>query len=260
MADAGAMASKSTQRDIRQIVADLGYPADWLWAWDNYKPAILAVAREYGLTRHLEIGGGRDPLFLPVELKDLDFEVTLNDISEHELAQVGPGYRKITCDIAAVDAPDILGRERYDFAYCRMVMEHVPDVARMCRNIHAVLAPGGMALSFFPTLYAPPFALNRMIPENLSRPLLEFIDPDRVPDGENPKFPAHYDHCFSDERKLVPMLQKAGFTDITILPFWGYSYFWKFPVLKQIDAAFTRLAQGRDWRAVSSFAYVIVRK
>src|SRR5579862_5612218 len=152
--------SKSTQRDIRQIAADLGYPTDWLWAWDNYKTIITDIAREYSLKRHLEIGGGRDPLFLADELKDLDFEVTLNDISEHELAQVGPGYRKIKCDIAADDAPDILGHERYDFAYCRMVMEHVANVPKMWRNIHAVLAPGGIALSFFPTLYAPPYVLN----------------------------------------------------------------------------------------------------
>lgn len=252
------MAEIGTRRDIRQIVNDLGYPTDWLWAWDNYKPTILAAAHEYGLSRHLEIGAGRDPLFSPDELKN--FEVTLNDISEFELAQVGPEYRKVKCDIAADHAPDILGRGRYDFAYCRMVMEHVPDVARMWRNIYAVLAPGGMALSFFPTLYAPPFALNRVIPEKLSRPILEFIDRKRVPDGDDPKFLAYYDHCFSDERKLAPMLQDAGFLEITVLPFWGYSYFWKFPVLKQIDATFTRMAQARGWRSVSSFAYVIVRK
>jgi hypothetical protein len=97
-------------------------------------------------------------------------------------------------------------------------------------------------------------------PGKLSRSLLEFVFPDRKPDGDNPKFPAHYNYCFSEEDKIVPMLQSAGFLDITVLPFWGYSYFVKFPVLKQIDAAFTQLAQKRDWRTVSSFAYVIVRK
>ena len=56
------------------------------------------------------------------------------------------------------------------------------------------------------------------------------------------------------------MLRDTGFSEVAVLPFWGYSYFWKFPILKQIDAAFTRLAQERGWRSVSSFAYVIVRK
>ena len=56
------------------------------------------------------------------------------------------------------------------------------------------------------------------------------------------------------------MLRDTGFRKSAWLPFWGYSYFWNFPILKQIDAAFTRLAQERGWRSVSSFAYVIVNK
>jgi SAM-dependent methyltransferase len=247
-------------RDIRRIVAELGYPSDWNWAWDNYKPTIVEIAREHGLERHLEIGGGRDPLFLPDEVAAHGFEVTLNDISAHELSLAPAGYAKIQCDIASRAASAILGAERYDLAYCRMVMEHVPNVATMWENIHAVLAPGGVALSFFPTLYAPPYVLNRMIPEKLSRRLLETVFPDRKEDGDNPKFPAYYDHCFSEESKIVPMLERVGFRDVVVLPFWGYSYFWKFPGVKRIDAAFTKLAQEREWRAVSSFAYVIATK
>jgi hypothetical protein len=139
-------------------------------------------------------------------------------------------------------------------------MEHVPDVEKMWRNINAVLMPGGIAFSFFPTLYAPPYVLNRMIPEKLSRLVLETILPDRRPDGDNPKFPAHYDWCFSREDKIEPMLRRAGFSDITVLPFWGYSYFWKFPFIKQIDAALTQIARRQDWRNISSFAYVIATK
>jgi SAM-dependent methyltransferase len=247
-------------RDVRQLVADLGYPSDWNWAWDNYKRTIVELSRERALLRHLEIGGGRDPLFLPDEVAEHGYHVTLNDISAHELSLSPDGYAKIECDIASPNGPAILGRGQYDMAYCRMVMEHVPDVAAMWRNIADVLAPGGMALSFFPTLYAPPYVLNRLIPENASRWLLETVFPDRKQHGDNPKFPAHYDYCFSDEAKIVPMLKAAGFSDVVVLPFWGYSYFWKFPGIKQIDAAFTRLAQKREWRAVSSFAYVIATK
>ncbi|MHB8885162.1 MAG: class I SAM-dependent methyltransferase [Methylovirgula sp.] len=250
----------ASARQIGDILADLDYSADFIWAFDNYKATIIRLAQERNLTRHLEIGGGRDPLFLPNDLQRLGFDVTLNDISAHELALAPNGYKKIVCDIIADSGPAILGEECYDLAYCRMVMEHVPDVAKMWRNIHAALAPGGVMLSFFPTLYAPPYVLNRMIPEKWSRFILETIFPDRKEDGDNPKFPAFYDHCFSDERHIKPMLESAGFSDIVIVPFWGYSYFWKFPGLKQIDAAFTRLARKRNWRFVSSFAYVIATK
>lgn len=246
--------------DIGKVVSDLGYPQDWNWAWDNYKPTITELSRVRGLRRHLEIGAGRDPLFLPDEVQSLGFDVTLSDISARELSLAPLGYAKVECDIASASAPEILGRDRYDMAYCRMVMEHVPDVAAMWRNLHDVLAPGGVALSFFPTLYAPPYVLNRLMPEKLSRWLLETVFPDRKDDGDNPKFPAYYDHCFSEEDKIAPMLRAAGFRQVVVLPFWGYSYFWKIPGLKQIDAAFTELAQKRGWRAVSSFAYIIAVK
>ncbi len=245
---------------IHDIVARLDYDSDFNWAWENYKRTIVEIARQKGLTRHLEIGGGRDPLFLPPEVAAHGFDVTLNDISAHELSLAPAGYATVQCDIAGKDAKGVLGAARYDIAYSRMVMEHVPDVAGMWENIAYTLAPGGVAFSFFPTLYAPPYVLNRLIPEKMSRWMLETVFPDRKEDGDNPKFPAYYDYCFSEEEKIVPMLKRAGFSDVVVLPFWGYSYFWKFPGIKQLDAAFTRVARERKWRAVSSFAYVIAMK
>jgi SAM-dependent methyltransferase len=246
--------------ETASIFQDLGYDPDFNWAWDNYKPAITTIAKRKSLRRHLEIGSGRDPLFLPEEAAALGFEVTLNDISARELALAPPGCATVLCDIAGADAPAILGAGRYDIAYSRMVMEHVRDVPRMWENIAHALAPGGVAFAFFPTLYAPPYVLNRLIPEKISRRALEAVFPDRKDEGDNPKFPAYYNYCFSKTEKIEPMLKRAGFADVVVLPFWGYSYFWKFPVVKQIDAAFTKLARERRWRAASSFAYAIAVK
>ncbi|MGJ0506359.1 MAG: class I SAM-dependent methyltransferase [Methylocystis sp.] len=244
----------------REIITALDYNPDFNWAWDNYKRAIVEIAKRKGLNRHLEIGGGRDPLFLPQEVAAHGFDVALNDISARELSLAPPGYKTVLCDIASPEAPAVLGEGLYDLAYCRMVMEHVPDVARMWENIAHALAPGGVAFAFFPTLYAPPYVLNRLIPETLSRWLVETVFPDRKEEGDNPKFPAYYDCCFSSEEKIVPLLKRAGFSDIVVLPFWGYGYFQKFPLVRRIDAAFTKLARARGWRAVSSFAYVIAVK
>jgi SAM-dependent methyltransferase len=246
--------------DIRSLIASLGYDPDWQWSWENYKRTVTEISRAKGLTRHLEVGGGRDPLFLPPEVAALGFDVTLNDISADELARAPAGYSTVQCDIAGDDAKAILGAERYDIAYSRMVMEHVPDVPKMWENIAYTLAPGGVAFAFFPTLHAPPYVLNRMIPEKISRWILETVLPDRREEGDNPKFPAFYRYCFSEENKIVPMLKRAGFREVVVLPFWGYSYFWKFPGIKQIDAAFTKFATEREWRLVSSFAYVIAKK
>lgn len=255
-----AAESLPSQRSMRQIADDLGYTSDWTWSWPNYKSMILALATEYGLKDHLEIGGGRDPLFEPHELHARSLRVTVNDIAQAELDHLSTDYATLCCDIASRETVSIVGKERYDFAYCRMVMEHVPDVAQMWANVHDILTPGGAALSFFPTLFAPPFVANQLMPETLSRALVHALFPERRDDGEDPKFPAHYDHCRGSEAALVPLLTGIGFREVVVLPFYGYSYFWKIPGLKQVDAAFTKLARARDWRTFTSFAFVIVRK
>ena len=250
----------ASRPSIKALADQLGYSPDWHWSWANYKAMILAMAQAYDLRDHLEIGGGRDPLFTAEETERFGFDVTLNDIAQGELDRAPPGFATLCCDIASPSTVGVVGRQRFDFAYCRMVMEHVPDVPQMWRNVYEVLAPGGAALSFFPTLFAPPFTLNQLVPEAASRAVLHALFPDRRDEGDNPKFPAHYNCCRGSEAALVPLLTDLGFREIVVLPFYGYSYFWKIPGLKQVDAAFTRLAQARDWRLFTSFAFVIARK
>lgn len=255
-----ALPSHTASRSLRETAADLAYDSDWNWAWENYKATVVALGREYGLRRHLEVGGGRDTLFTPEEAEAAGFAVTVNDLSPHELSLAPERFEKLCCDIASPKAMAAVRPGRFDFAYSRMVMEHVRDVPQMWRNLHAMLAEGGVALAFYPTLFAPPFALNRVVPERLSSAVLQTLFPDRHAEGDNPKFPAFYDHCYGDEAKVAPMLREIGFREVLVLPFWGYSYFWKVPGLRQVDAAFTRAARARDWRLVTSFAYLIARK
>ena len=258
MSQAFAMPEEvATRRPIGDVLADLGCNPDWLWSWDNYKPFVTRLSQEWGLTRHLDIGGGRDPLFDPEEAKALGLSVTLNDISGEELARAPASYAKIQCDIASPDTMRTIPAGAFDFVYSRMVMEHVRDARQLWANQHAMLAPGGVALAFVPTLYAPAFALNHAIPESVSSAIVRRLFPDRHEEGDNPKFPAFYDLCLGDEKKVAPVLREIGFSEVMVVPFWGYSYFWKIPGLKQVDAAFTKLSRERDWRSLTSFAYII---
>jgi SAM-dependent methyltransferase len=86
---------------------------------------------------------------------------------------------------------------RYDLVISRMVMEHVRDAARAWANMANLLAPGGVALAFHPTLYAQPFVINWLIPERLTAPVLKLFFSDRH-DGDSPKFPARYDLCIAN--------------------------------------------------------------
>jgi SAM-dependent methyltransferase len=235
---------------------------DWhsQWAWDHYEPTILGLAHQFGLRRVCEIGGGRDPLFSVEAAARNGIALTVNDIDAGELALTPPGLATARFDIAGdLSEPDI-ARGGYDLMVSRMVFEHVHDVERAWTNIHALLAPGGVALAFFPTLWAPVFALNHILPEKASRAIVHALFPARRDDGGDPKFPAFYDQCRSSRATLEPMLNRAGFRDVHIQRFWGHGYFDRMPGLRQVDHAFNALAARIGWDLVTTYAYVVVRK
>ena len=235
---------------------------DWhsQWAWDNYEATILDLARQFRLARICEIGGGRDPLFSADAAARHGLDLTVNDIDAGELALTPKGLKTARFDIAGdLSEPDV-ARCGYDLMVSRMVFEHVHDVERAWSNIHALLAPGGVALAFFPTLWAPVFALNHMLPEGASRAIVHALFPGRRDGGGDPKFPAFYDWCRGSRGRLAPMLNRAGFSDVHIQRFWGHGYFERMPGLKQADHAFNALAAKIGWDFVTTYAYVVVRK
>jgi SAM-dependent methyltransferase len=239
-----------------------GLAPDWHsdWAWDHYEDSILALSQQFGLRRLCEIGGGRDPLFTAEAARDHGFELTVNDIDAGELALTPQGLKTARFDIAGnLSEPDV-ARAGYDLMFSRMVFEHVRDVEQAWTNIHSLLAPGGVALAFFPTLWSPVFALNHVLPEKASRAIVHALFPARRDGGSDPKFPALYDWCRGSARHLSPMLGRAGFTDIHIQPFWGHGYLKRVPVARQLDHAFNAAAARISWRTVTTYAYVVVRK
>lgn len=235
---------------------------DWhaQWAWENYEPTILGLARQFGLRRVCEIGGGRDPLFSAEEAARHGIDLIVNDIDAGELALTPAGLKTARFDIAGdLSEPDIV-RGSYDLMVSRMVFEHVHDVERAWANIHALLAPGGVALAFFPTLWAPVFALNHVLPERASRAIVHALYPARREGGNDPKFPAFYDWCRGNPALLAPMLERAGFSDVHVQPFWGHDYFKRMPGLRHADHAFNALAAKIGWHFVTTHAYAVVRK
>ncbi len=243
----------------------LGYDSRELWAWDMYEPAVLAFAahcrqaarHEDGLVRLLEIGGGRRPLLTPDQARAAGIACTVNDISARELALGPPEFARAEFDVAGAVDPALYGR--HDLIISRMVMEHVRDASRAWANMAALLAPGGVALAFHPTLYAPPFVINRLIPETLTAPVLKYFFADRH-DGDFPKFPARYDLCRADPAVVEPALSRAGFREVLTAPFWGDRYFRHLPGIREAGDALSALAEQRDWRLLASYAYTIGRR
>jgi hypothetical protein len=142
---------------------------------------------------------------------------------------------------------------RYDLVILRMVMEHVCDAARAWARMANLLAPGGVALAFHPTLHAPPFVINWLIPERLTAPVLKLFFSDRH-DSDSPKFPARYDLRIADPAVVELALSRAGFGEILSAPFWGDRYFRHLPGVRSAKRrperarGSARLAMARELR------------
>lgn len=246
-------------QSLARIISALGITADYRWAWDHYEEVVGTVARVTHAKRFLEIGGGRDPLFDAGELAAAGITLTVNDISASELARLPDSYHKAVFDVAG----DISGRTdlhgQFDLIFSQMVFEHVSDGEKAWANVYDLLAPGGVALAFIPTLYALPFIANKLLPDAAARKIVQSLYRHR---GEQtyPVFPARYSFAYASESKLKPMLAAIGYREMAALPFYGHEYYARFPLVRTIHRQFTALAKAKDWRVLASYAYIIVRK
>jgi SAM-dependent methyltransferase len=254
----------ASSRTLAEPFRRLGYDSSELWAWANYRNAVLALAQSCRAgkrggekVRMLEIGGGRGPLLSPAEAFSAGIEVTVNDIDARELAMGPAEFDKAQFDIGDKVDPD--WHNKFDLIVSQMVMEHVRDGRKAWSNIAKLLAPGGVAMAFHPTLYAPPYVINLIFPESVTAPILRFFFPNRH-DGDYPKFPARYELCFTNPARLEPILKSCGFSETLIVPFWGHRYFRHFSLLRDLDAASQRLAEARDWRWLTTYAYTLARR
>lgn len=154
--------------------------------------AQMRALRRGGARRICDVGGGAKPIvsLARIERDGLDYVVL--DASREELEKMPAGYRTFQADI--LDSPAIaeLMREHgpFDAVISRWTAEHIVDGRRFHEQVFGMLRPGGSALHMFPTLYTPPFVLNRLLSDNLARAVLFRVFPRR-----QGKFPAHYSWC-----------------------------------------------------------------
>ena len=225
-------------------------------AWVGYRSLILELASQIDNPRLLEIGGGRDPLLSQADVKSLHCNYTVNDIDAGELALAPSWVEGLHGDIAD---PDLFAptrhADKYDLVFSQMVFEHVEHPEQGYRNIARLLAPGGILVNFVPTLYAAPFVLNRLLPERLAARILRFFFPRRN-SHDVPKFPAYYRWC-TTTGKTRRKLTAVGFADCELVPFFGHGYYARIPVARTLLAKFWPIAAKRDWRSLSTYAYVI---
>jgi 2-polyprenyl-3-methyl-5-hydroxy-6-metoxy-1,4-benzoquinol methylase len=222
-------------------------------AYRQYKSIVIALAAN---RRLLEIGAGRRPLLTPEEIKERNVHYTANDIMQNELDLIPFPVEKAVFDSCGGVPPECAGR--YDVICSKMVQEHVSNGEKFYSNILKLLSNGGVALNFHPTLYSPPFFINRAFSEHLTRAVLRFFKPERNV-SNIPKFPATYELCYS-LAATANVISKIGFSAVQIIPFYHHEYFASIPGLRTLDNALSDWARRQDVRALSSYAYTVVIK
>lgn len=251
---------KNSDQLAKHFLSDLNeikYSSNsYAFAWNYYRNIVSAIAAANKTHAMMEIGGGRYPLFSPDEAKKITSIYIVNDISQNELDKSPHKFQKQCFDISG-DLPSNMNAS-VDFAFSYMVFEHLKNSNNAYKNIYNLLKPGGICLNFHPTLYSPPFVINKLFPEPITKKALKYFHQDRN-DDEIPKFPAYYSLCKATDSNRRILLD-IGFRDVAIIPFYGHDYFKRIPVIREIDALISKFARQRNWVALSSYAYTIVVK
>ena len=229
----------------------------------QFRQTIERLAAAPGVRRVCEIGGGANPFLLPDFVQKYNLEYTVVDISADELAKAPANYRKVQADIAA---PSLEIGGGYDLVFSQWCAEHVSSGRAMHENVWRMLAPGGRDVHIFPTLFSPPFVVNRLMPERLSAWILSWLQPFRAPEGNHAKFPAYYHWCRGPMRSQLRRLTELGYGVEEYAGFFGHSgsvaydtgYLNRLPPLCKLHELLSRQLVQHPVAALTSIAYMVL--
>jgi SAM-dependent methyltransferase len=225
--------------------------------WKGYDDFVRELALSEGAKHVAELGGGANPIVGDEEKWGFAPHRIVVDISADELAKAPDDVEKRVLDLCK-PIPD--GREAYDIVFSKMLCEHVPDGRAFHQNCFDLLRPGGLAVHQFPTLYALPFVLNRLIPEKPARALLRKIQPGRIDNPQYEKFPAYYRWTRGPTKRAIRRFQSVGFELEQFNGSFGHHYYHLIKPLDAIEQAKSRFLLKHPVAALTSFAVVVLRK
>jgi 2-polyprenyl-3-methyl-5-hydroxy-6-metoxy-1,4-benzoquinol methylase len=232
--------------------------AFWTEAWDRFVPEVRRLIEETRAQRVCELGAGANPALTLEEVRSRQLDYVLVDADVDELAKADARYRSIVADVTA---PGLKLGGRYDVVFSKTLVEHVRDPEAFHRNVFELLRPGGKVLHFFPTLYAPPFLLNRLLPETVTRQLLERAQSGREQEGTSAKFRAYYRWCRGPTLRQIGRFRRLGYEVERYVGFFGHSgYFERVRTLRRLDEAVAAFLVRHPHPLLTSYAHVVLAK
>ncbi len=225
-------------------------------AWYGYSDYIINHIKSCNVRSVCDIGGGANPLLGIDIINTLKVDYSILDISEEELSKAPAKYKKINADITS---SDIVMKPKFDMMFSKMLAEHVKDAKQFHKNVFNLLKPGGIAIHFFPTLYAFPFVINYILPEKMTYKLLNYFSPRDT--FQNAKFPAYYSWCRGPTNRQINKFTSIGYEVMEYKGFYGHSsYYNKIPALKKLHNIKTKYLLNTPNPIFTSYAYVVLKK
>lgn len=207
--------------------------------------------------RVCDIGGGGKPVLRETRINDHGLDYLVLDVSEEQLARTPECYRTVQMDILDKQAVPELVKQNgpFDLVISKWAAEHMLDGMLFHEQVFSMLRPGGRAVHWFPTLYALPFVVNRLLSARLSAALLFGIFRER-----EKKFPAHYSWCRGPTPQRVARLEAIGYDVDLYVGFFGHSLYKKMPPLNYVHKQKTRLLVAHPNAQLTSFAVLSVKR
>jgi SAM-dependent methyltransferase len=225
--------------------------------WSGYESLLADLGRRSGAVAVAELGGGANPLVADESTWGFAPDRVVLDISADELAKAPDNVRTQVVDLCR---PVADGHAAYDLVFSKMLCEHIRDPRTFHRNCFDLLRPGGHAVHFFPTVSTVPFVVNRLAPEELGRSVLRRVQPQRISDPKQEKFPAFYRWCTGPTARGTRRFESVGFQVEAWHATFGHTYYRRVAPLHAVEVAKTRFLQEHPSAYLTSFAAVVLRK
>ncbi|MCK4408852.1 MAG: class I SAM-dependent methyltransferase [Candidatus Eisenbacteria sp.] len=218
---------------------------------------VKGLIERHSLRAVCEVGAGAKPLLEDEYVREHGLDCTLFDASEEELQEASSSCRTVVGDICAYDA-DNLGP--FDLIYSRSVAEHIRRGDLFHKKIRDLLVDDGFACHLFPTLYALPFVVNVLIPEQVSTFGKSLLIHGRWR-SKHKKFPAYYSWCRGPSERQITRLTELGYDVLEYTGFFGHEqYYNHLPLLRKVHRHLKRVLVRHPSPHLTSFGMVALRK
>jgi 2-polyprenyl-3-methyl-5-hydroxy-6-metoxy-1,4-benzoquinol methylase len=234
-----------------------GLAGHWTACRADYQAAVRACAAETFVRSVCDVGGGANPTLDLDAIRACDVRYTLLDVSAEELAKAPSGYRTVCADITD---PTVLAGEQFDLVCTKTVAEHITDPRAFHRRVFELLSPGGVAIHVFPTLWALPYVVNRVLPGVVAERILVRVQEGREPEGSEGKFRAYYRWCRGPTAGQRERFERLGYEVRRYSGYFGHDYYRKLPALDRLEERKTAHLIERPRPRLTSFALVVLRK